>query len=194
MLCAALVILSCGAGARTADYWVAENGSSYHAEVTVELTEEYMWWELGLLGERIPITPENVTLRSNESSCNPCPFNVPSPNRITFSRGNYTVGFDSRIRDNHILTEFEEPTDVRVVLPPPFDVRNPLLGTISSGGVAVERANGSVEVRWNETQYIEARFYDPFRETLLTSFFTFWGVIAVVLLLPFLLMRRQRRG
>lgn len=194
MLCVALVVLCGVAGARSADYWVADNGSSYHAEVTVELAEEYLWWELGLLGERIPVTPENVTLRGNEGRCNPCPFNVSSPNRITFSRGNYTVGFDGRIRDNHILTEFDEPTNVRIILPPAFDVRNPLLGTISSGGMAAERENGSVELRWNGTRYVETRFYDPFRETLLTSFLTFWVVIAIVLLFPFFLMRRQRRG
>ena len=179
------------AGAASVEYWVAPNATTYHASIELNGVAEYSWWEIGLLGERIPLSPENITLIHLESGCDPCPFTRSSPNTITFEQGNYSLGYDSRIKDNHLLAEFEEPYTVLVHIPSGLDVRNPLLGSISPGGQILETENDTVLLRWNETRAFECRFYDPFRETILTTFFTVWGVIALILLFPYLLFRRK---
>jgi hypothetical protein len=63
---------------------------------------------------------------------------------------------------------------------------------ISPGGVAGPGKDGSVVVTWNETRSAEIRFYPPDREELLVWFGQFWIIIAIVLLLPFFLMRRRK--
>ncbi len=185
-------MLGCPAGAVSAEYWVAPNATSSHAVLELNDQAEYTWWEIGLLGERIPLSPENITLIGRYPACDPCPFTRSSPNSISFAQGDYTLGYDSRIKDNHLLAEFEEPTNVTVHLPSGLDIRNPLLGSISPGGQIQEVENDTLLVRWNGIYAFECRFYDPFRETLLTLFFTIWGVIVVVFLVPYLVLRRKK--
>jgi hypothetical protein len=186
-----LVIGALPAGAIEAEYWIAENASSYHAVYTLENASEYAWWDLGLLGERIPLTVHNITLRSGNGTCDPCPYTSVPPNQITFDDGDYLLSFNGAIHNNQLLVDFETPSSIRVHVPEGLDVRNPLLGVVSPGATITEEPPG-ILLSWNETRMIECRLYDPFRETLLTSFLTFWAVIAVVLLFPFLVMRRKK--
>jgi hypothetical protein len=172
-----------------AEYWIAENASAYQAEYALKNVSEYTWWDLGLLGERIPIIVDNVSLRSRE--CDPCSFTSVPPNQITFNTGDYTLSFGGAVHNNHILLNFETPSYVLVHIPTGLDVRNPLLGVVSPGATITEEPAG-ILISWNDTQIVECRFYDPFRETLLVAFLTFWVVIAVVLLFPFLVMRRKQ--
>jgi hypothetical protein len=174
-----------------AEYWIAGNASQYHAQFVLENVSEYAWWDLGFLGERIPLSMENITLQSRNQTCSPCPFTEVPPNRITFDRGDYVLSFNGIIHNNHLLVEFDSPSQVLVHLPEGLDVRNPFLGSLSPGSTVTEEGTG-VLIRWNDTRLIECRFYDPFRETLLYSFFTFWAVIAVVLLFPLLMTRMKR--
>ncbi|MDD1673856.1 MAG: DUF5803 family protein [Methanomicrobiales archaeon] len=190
-LCLALVSCAFPAGALQADYWVAENASTYHAVFMLENVTTYAWWDLGLLGERIPLLVGNITLLNRDGSCRPCPYNRTNVNEITFEKGDYFLSFDGEIHNNQLLAEFETSSAVSVHLPEGLDIRNPLLGAISAGGSVSEEGTGVV-IRWNATQAIDCRFYDPFREILLTSFLTFWGVIAVILLFPFLMMSRKK--
>ena len=46
-------------------------------------------------------------------------------------------------------------------------------------------------IQWNKTLSADLRFYDQERETLLYFFLQFMGIIAVVMLLPFLLTMRK---
>jgi len=46
-------------------------------------------------------------------------------------------------------------------------------------------------IQWNKTQSVDLRFYDQGRETLLYFFLQFMGIIAVVMLLPFLITMRK---
>jgi hypothetical protein len=190
-LCLGLVILAIPAGAIEAEYWVAEDASSYHAAYTLENASEYAWWDLGLLGERIPVTVYNITLRSRDGACDSCLFTAVPPNQITFDTGDYILSFDGEIHNNQLLVDFQTPSSIQVHIPEGLDVRNPLLGVVSPGVNITEEPVG-ILLSWNNTQMIECRMYDPFRETLLTSFLTFWVVIAVVLLFPFLVMRKKQ--
>jgi hypothetical protein len=190
-LCLAIVICTIPAGAIEAEYWIAENASSYHAVFWLENASEYAWWDLGLLGERIPLAVHNITLYSSDEACDPCPFTPVPPNQINFDTGDYILSFDGVIHNNQLLVEFETSSTIRVHVPEELDVRNPLLGVVSPGGTIHDEPTGLL-LSWNDTRMFECRLYDPFRETLLTTFLTFWAVVAVVLLFPFLMMRKRQ--
>jgi len=167
------------------------SGGAYHAIAVVNDTDEFLWWETGLLGERIPLEVENVTVRNLNGSCNDCPFTKTDPNRIAFTEGNYSISFDGSIHNNHFITEFDEPTTVRLYFPQGLDVRNPFLGSVSRGGEVTTSNDSSISIQWNDTLLAECRFYEPGRVMLLSTFFTFWIVAAIILLFPYLLMRRR---
>jgi hypothetical protein len=80
---------------------------------------------------------------------------------------------------------FNKPYSVSLILPPGLDVKNPLLGMVSRGGVVSPGPNGTLEITWDEVRSVEVRFYTPEREFLLATFGTIWLAVAVVLLLPF---------
>lgn len=169
------------------------NGTAYQGSVEVRDTDRYSFTETGLLGERMPIQVEGITLTGD---CPPpsCPFNVTDRFSIAFPKGNYTVHFTGPIRENHFQATFAEPYSVTVSLPPEFDVRNYLIGFRSPGSEVREGPDGSVVIEWNETRNAELRFYTGDRVTLLTLFGQFWIIIAVVLLLPFLFTWKRRAG
>jgi hypothetical protein len=151
--------------------------------------DSYAFYERGVLGERIPLSVENVSVGGQEGQV---VFEKPEPSLITFPRGDYLINYSGTIRDNTLHAEFENPANVTVHLPPGLDVRNPLIGMVSQGGRA-EEINGSVMVQWEDALFIECRFYDPGRERALYIFGTFWLALCAILLVPFL-MWRGRRG
>ncbi|MDT8357216.1 MAG: DUF5803 family protein [Methanomicrobiaceae archaeon] len=171
-------------------FTVLEGGSTYHAQVEVVDTESHAFHERGVLGERIPLVVENISVRGAEGQV---AFEKPEPSLITFPRGDYLINYSGTIRDNTLQAEFEDPTDVTVYLPPGLDVRNPLIGMVSQGGTA-EEINNSVLIRWEDTQLVECRFYEPGRERGLYIFGTFWLALCAILLIPFLLSRGRRGG
>jgi hypothetical protein len=175
--------------ALSAEYRILQNGTSYQGEVELQNKDRYQFTETGMLGEMVPIQVTGVSL---SGACFPCCFTWQDRSTITFPEGNYTVHFTGPIRENHLVTTYTEPYHVTMILPPGLDVRNRLLGMISPGGEAREARDGSVIVTWNETRSAEVRFYPPDRETLLIWFGQFWIIIAIVLLLPFFLMRTRR--
>ncbi|MDH7593522.1 MAG: hypothetical protein QHG99_04095 [Methanomicrobiales archaeon] len=176
--------------ALTAVYEISEDGRSAIGAVELEDAEDYFFFEVGLLGERIPANVQNITLISRDALCNPCNFSREG-SVLEFQKGNYTLTYAREVRDNHFIAVFERPYDVEVILPSGLDVRNRLIGSISQGGVVTEE-EGHLSIRWNNTRMAECRFYEPFREVLLMTFFTFLGVVAVVLFVPFLLTGRRR--
>ncbi len=177
------------AGALSAKYDILPNGTTYLAEVQLKDMDRYQFAEVGMLGETVPIQVTGVTL---SGECFPCCFTWQDRSAIAFPRGNYTIGYTGTIRENHLVTTYMEPYHVTMILPPNLDVRNRLLGMISPGGVVQEERDGSVRVIWNETRSAEIRFYPPDREILLVWFGQFWIIIAIVLLLPFILMRKKK--
>jgi hypothetical protein len=120
----------------------------------------FFWWDTGLLGERIPLIVENISLRNLDGVCGTCPFDRTDPNRIAFIRGNYSIGFDGSIHNNHFITEYDEPTTVQVHLPQGLDVRNPFLGSVSRGGEVTVSTDSSINLQWTDMRLVEFRFYD----------------------------------
>jgi len=80
---------------------------------------------------------------------------------------------------------FDEPYTVTLTLPPGLEVKNPLLGMVSRGGVVSSGPDGALEITWSQAGAAEIRFYTPERELLLITFGTIWLAAAIVLLIPF---------
>ena len=147
-----------------------------------------------MLGEPIPLTVGDIQLNGN---CSPCRFNQTDPSfssnsrAITFERGNYTISFIAPLRDNHFQAYFRSPYRVNITLPQEFSVQNPLLAGFSPGASVTGFPDNTTIIQWNNTLSVDLRFYDKGREDLLYFFLQFLGIIAVVLLLPFLISFRK---
>jgi hypothetical protein len=156
--------------------------------VEVANANGYGFWDTGPLGERIPRTVSNVSLRG---TCGNCSFDWIDPFTMNFTEGNYTILYSGTILENHLQGTFGSPYHVLVTLPPGLDVRNPLLG-MQSPGAAVRENGTALDVAWNGTKAFEVRYYNPERERLLLVFGALWLVGLVLVLIPFLLERRVR--
>ena len=55
-------------------------------------------------------------------------------------------------------------------------------------------SDNTTQVTWNQTQSFNLRFDDQAREDLLYLFAEFMIILAVILLMPFLLMRKPPEG
>jgi hypothetical protein len=173
------------ASAQDAEFRVLPDGTTYQA--TVQFTgTEYGFWNQGVLGERIPLTVEDLLVVGDAG---PIEYQRKDAGTITFPEGTYTITYQAPVRDNHIQATFDEVCNVSILLPQGFDVRNPLLGMISPGGEVSALADGLIGVSWEGARYMEIRFYDPEREILLNTFGTIWLVVAIVLILPYFVTR-----
>ena len=189
--CTALVIafLIAPCAALYAEYTVLPNGTSYNASIEVAGADRFDFYELGVLGERVPVKATDIGLSGN---CSPCTFNMSGASAISFAKGNYTISYTAPLREYHFQAFFNEPYNVDVSVPEGFDVRNPLIAGISPGGMIHDGPENSTIVTWNKTTTIDLRFYDKNRETILYLFGNFWIIIAIVLLVPFFLTMRKR--
>jgi hypothetical protein len=180
----------------SAEYLVYPNGTAYRASIEIENTTRYEFVESGLLGEPSPLTVKDIQLSGNCSTCNSSltgPSFTSNVQVITFERGNYVVSFTSPVRDNHLQASFKSPYNVNITIPQEFDVRNPLLAGISPGANVTRYMDNTTIIRWNKTQSVDLRFYDSGRETLLYFFLQFMGIIAIVMLFPFILTMKKKQ-
>ncbi len=161
-----------------------------YASLELENAGQFRFTEPGIIGERVPITVTGVNLTANGS---PARFEFASASEIRFVPGNYTVSYLAPVRESHFSGAFDTPYRVEVLLPQDLDVRNPLLGMVSQGGVVNATPDGSKTVTWNETRSFELRFYDASQESLLYLFGNIWLMAAIVLLLPFALTWRRKQ-
>jgi hypothetical protein len=111
---------------------------------------------------------------------------------LIFEQGNYTVSYVSPLRDNHLQASFKSPYHVNITLPQEFAVQNPLLAGISPGGNVTRFGDNTTMIQWNRTMSVDLRFYDMGREALLYFFLQFMGILAGVMLLPFLLTMKKK--
>ncbi|TAJ44215.1 hypothetical protein CUJ86_09335 [Methanofollis fontis] len=164
-------------------------GDAYAGEVNLSDADTYTFWEPGVLGEKIPLQTTNVSV-SGDCGEN-CSFSWQDRNTIAFSEGNVSIRYEAPIRQKNLQLLFEEPSSITINLPGEFDVSNPLLGRVSDGGEIAEE-NGTTIIHYEDTRFAEVRFYDPGQERLLLIFGSIWLTVAVVLLVPYLLMRRRQ--
>ncbi len=141
-----------------------------------------------MLGEKIPVEVSNITL-INESGGS-VGFKM-ERHSVSFEKGNYTIGFDQVLGNNDFRVLMDDPYNITLHLPGKYHVNNPLLGMISSGGSADEDGNRTT-VSWTRTKYAETRFYDDFQEKILLAFGSFWIVLVLIFLVPYLLSGRRK--
>jgi hypothetical protein len=181
--------------ALSADYVILPNGTAYQASIEIADASRYEFVDSGMLGEPVPLNVRDIQLSGN---CSPCRFNITGPSftsnikALTFERGNYTVSYTSPLQDNHLQTSFRNPYHVNITLPQEFAVQNPLLAGISPGANVTRLMDNTTLIQWNQTTSVDLRFYDNDREALLYFFLQFMGILAVVMLLPFLITRRNK--
>jgi hypothetical protein len=195
-LCTALVIALAGipaAGALFANFTVLPNGTAYNASIEITSASDYIFSDVGIMGENVPVQVGDVQLSGN---CSPCSYNWSrpwgAPESITFAQGNYTVSYMAPLHDNNLQATFDHPYDVNVTIPKEFDARNPLLAGISQGGTATHHEDNTTTVRWNKTETFNVRFYDPGREELLWFFLQFMGILVLVLVvIPWMLSMKK---
>jgi len=195
-ICTALVIALAAipaAAALFANYTVLPNGTAYNASIEITDASEYMFSDVGVMGENVPVPVAYVGLSGN---CSPCTYNWSrpwgAPSSITFDKGNYTVSYMAPLHDNNIEGSFDRPYLVDVTIPEEFDVRNPLLAGISQGGSATRHGDNTTTVLWNKTATFNVRFYDPGREELLWFFLQFMGILVLVLVvIPWMLSMKK---
>lgn len=174
----------------TADYQVYLNGTAYHAGIQLEDASQYEFNEIGVLGERIPLSVNDVQLSG--STCSNCSFNWSDSSKITFLQGNYTISYVGPLHDSHLQAVYNMPYHVNVTLPQEFDVRNPLLAGLSLGADVMRHADNTTTIQWDNVTSIDLRFYDQSREQLLYFFGSLWIVIAIAFLLPYLMTMRKK--
>ena len=195
-LCTALVIALLAipsAGALFANYTVLPNGTAYNASIDITGASDYLFSDVGIMGENVPVQVTDVQLSGN---CSPCTFNWSkpwgAPASITFAKGNYTVSYMAPLQDNTLQGTFDRQYQVNVTIPGEFDVRNPLLAGISQEGVATRHGDNTTTVQWNKTMTFNVRFYDTGHEELLWFFLQFMAILVVVLVvIPWLLTRKR---
>ncbi|MBN1431582.1 MAG: hypothetical protein JW931_02295 [Methanomicrobiaceae archaeon] len=190
IVCAALILLAaifCPSSALDADIYIAENGSVFHAEVAVNDAESYEFNEPGMLGEKVPVEVSNISL-VDESGADAA--YEEKWNSISFEKGNYTVGFDQEFGNNDFRVLMDNPYNITLYLPDEYNVANPLLGMVSTGG-SVNRSGDFTIISWKMKNYAEARFYDDLQEKMLLAFGSFWLVLVLIFLVPYLIVRRK---
>jgi hypothetical protein len=166
---------------------VLPDGTAYEASVEV-MGSEHAFWTPGMMGERVPLQVEDLEVLG---SAGPIDYRETRRGVIAFPEGNYTITYRAPVRDNLLVATFDTPYAVTVALPEGVDVRNPLIGMVSAGGVISSGPNGTTEIAWERITVAEVRFYTPDREILLTTFGTIWLAVALVLILPLLISRRR---
>jgi len=166
---------------------VLPGGTAYEASVVVS-GSEHAFWTPGMMGERVPLQVEDLEVLG---SAGPVEYRETGRGIITFPEGNYTITYRAPVRDNRLVAAFDAPYAVTVALPEGVDVRNPLIGMVSTGGAISSGPNGTTEISWDRVTVAEVRFYTPDREILLNTFGTIWLAVALVLILPLLISRRR---
>ena len=145
------------------------------------------------MGENVPISVGDVHLMINSTQVE---FNRSTPwgrpQAITFPQGNYTISYIAPLRDNHLQGVFEKPYHVNVTIPQDFDVRNPLLASLSTRANVTRFSDNTTLVQWNRSYAFDLRFYDEAREQLLYFFLQFMGILIVVLIvIPYVLSMKR---
>lgn len=190
VICLALILICIPVAAEEATFRVLPSGTAYEASVQVTASDEYTFWTPGHLGEKIPLNVEDIEVVGPEGSVE---YRNQGRGLITFPEGRYNISYQAPLRDNHFMVAFDKPYTVNLILPPEFDIKNPLLGMVSPGGTVSARPDGALEVTWDRVKSAEIRFYSPEREILLIAFGTVWLAAFGVLLIPYALSWGRRR-
>lgn len=188
LVCLALILCVGTVSALSAEFTVGENGTAYTAEVEVQQADKYAFTEPGLLGAPVAITVSEISLFN---ATGPVNYTEDFSGAIRFPKGNYTIQYVAPLHSNELTVLLADSSTITVSLPEQYGVKNPLLGYISTGGVANATVNGTTIV-WENARSAQVRYYDTFQEQILLIFGTFWIALVLVFLVPYLMSHRKK--
>lgn len=137
----------------------------------------------------MPTTVRNIRLSNSSGDV---AFEAAQKSEITFPHGDYILFYEGDLDGNSFSAIFSKSHNVTLHLPHPYLIENPLLGYISQGG-DLRYDDNALVITWEDTRYIEVRFYDEIREIILYAFGTIWLTIMIILLFGYYLIRIKKR-
>ena len=192
-----------------ATFFVYDGAETFHAEIEIINAERYAFVEPGILGEEVPRSVTNTTLRYTDNQT-AAEFKTDAFGRsIIFAKGNYTIEYDAALKNKDFQFIFNSLYNITLYLPQGYDVRNPLLGMTSPGSevstadtrsltgelaaknVTFTGGNETIKVFWQNRAFAECRFYDSMQVFLLEVFGSVWLAVAAVFAVPYIMTRRR---
>lgn len=188
------ILLIVPVSANTATYYIAENGTSFSAEITLINQSGYLLISPGFIGEGAELKVSNLTLTAENGTV--VNATKKSSTQITFPEGNYTLVYDAPLDDHLMYAQYLAPFNTTVFLPSGFHTNNVLLGPVSNGGVTYDVKEDSVQLRnlgitadaatyetavvWTDKREIQMRFYPASYEKYFVLCMGLWFVLFCV--------------
>jgi len=196
-LCAVTAVLLIGillivpVSANTATYYVAENGTSFSAEVTLVNQSGYLLLTPGFIGEGAELKATNLTLTAENGTV----VNVTrqSSTQISFPEGNYTLVYDAPLDGYLIYAQYLSPFNTTVLLPAGFHTNNLFLGPVSNDGKTYQIAGETQQLHelgivanttqyetavvWTDKREIQMRFYPASYEKYFVICMGLWFIL-----------------
>ena len=165
------IVLIVPVSANTATYYIAENGTSFLAEVTLINQSGYLLFSTGFIGEGAELKVSNLMLTAENGTV--VNTTKKSFTQIAFPEGNYTLVYDAPLDGHLMYAQYLVPFNTTVFLPSGFHTNNVLLGPVSNGGVTynvkedrvrllnlgIDEAKYETAVVWTYKREIQMQFY-----------------------------------
>ena len=167
------IVLIVPVSANTATYYIAENGTSFLAEVTLINQSGYLLFSTGFIGEGAELKVNNLMLTAENGTV--VNTTKKSFTQIAFPEGNYTLVYDAPLDGHLMYAQYLVPFNTTVFLPSGFHTNNVLLGPVSNGGVTynvkedrvllrnlgitADAAKYETAVVWTYKREIQMQFY-----------------------------------
>lgn len=185
------ILLIVPASANTATYYIAENGTSFSAEVTLVNQSGYLLISPGFIGEGAELKVNNLTLTAENGTV--VNATRKSSTQIAFPEGNYTLVYDAPLDGYLMYAQYLSPFNSTVFLPSGFHTNNLLLGPVSNDGKTYPIAEQKKQlddlgivanvtqygtfVVWTDKHEIQMRFYPASYEKYFVICMGLWFVL-----------------
>ncbi|MDE2443307.1 MAG: DUF5803 family protein [Methanocorpusculum sp.] len=185
------ILLIVPASANTATYYIAENGTSFSAEITLVNQSGYLLISPGVIGEGAELKVTNLTLTAENGTV--VNTTKKSSTQIAFPEGNYTLVYDAPLDGYLMYAQYLSPFNTTVFLPAGFHTNNVLLGPVSNGGVTYNLKKDRVQLHnlgiiadgtqyetvvvWTDRQEIQMRFYPASYEKYFVICMGLWFIL-----------------
>ncbi|MDR3102112.1 MAG: hypothetical protein LBU24_02590 [Methanocalculaceae archaeon] len=203
------VLLILPASANTALYYVAEDGTSFSADITLVNQSRYLLVSPSFFSEGTALKTGNLTLTAENGTV--VTATKESPMQIGFPSGNYTLTYDVPLDGYFVYAQYLSPYNTTVFLPAGFRTNNFILGPISDTGetctpsgakIRLQEMGNTVEIRgaayetavvWTKMCEIQMRFYPEDYATCFAVFVAVWLVFFGIIGLRYLRLTRETR-
>lgn len=195
LLCAVLIV---PVSANSAAYYVADDGKTLSAEITLINQSGYLLTSPGFLGEGAELKAENVTLTAENGTV--VNATGKSAMELEFPKGDYTLTYTAPVDGNVVYARYLSPYNVTVYLPAGFSTNHLILGTVSSRGTTYtgdenpDSFSGTpykTVVVWTGAKEIQMRFYPDKYETYLLIAGILWLILFAAVGYRYLRLHRK---